>query len=106
MGLRRALVDHAQLGTMQAVETLFDSGILRQPKVAVALRYDDLHLDVIITYEGEALPIGAARPTPEQLLEDDDALLRMTAHIVTGLADSCRTRTEDGATRLELRFDS
>ncbi|BBK40340.1 hypothetical protein STVA_03600 [Allostella vacuolata] len=105
-GLRRALVDHAQLGTMQAVETLFDSGILRQPKVAVALRYDDLHLDVIITYEGEALPIGAARPTPEQLLEDDDALLRMTAHIVTGLADSCRTRTEDGATRLELRFDS
>ena len=105
-GLRRALVDHAQLGTMQAVETLFDSGILRQPRVTVALRYDDLHLDVIITYEGEALPIGADRPTPEQLLEDDGALLRMTAHIVTGLADSCRTRTEGGATRLELRFDS
>lgn len=105
-GLRRILVDHAQLGTMQAVETLFESGILRHPKVDVSLRYDDLHLDVLVAYEGDPLPIGSPRPTPDELLEDDGALLRMTAHIVAGLADGCRSRSDNGISRLELRFDS
>lgn len=105
-GLRRVLVDHAQLGTMQAVETLFEAGILEKPTVDVSLRYDDLHLDVLIAYEGAALPVGSPRPTPDELLEQDDALLRMTAHIVAGLADGCRVRTDNGTTRLELRFDS
>ena len=105
-GLRRSLVDHAQLGTMQAVETLFESGILRVPKVEVSLRYDDLHLDVLVAYDGDLLPVGSPRPTADQLLEDADALLRMTAHIVAGLADGCRVRSEGGVSRLELRFDS
>ncbi|BBK35306.1 xanthine permease [Allostella sp. ATCC 35155] len=105
-GLRRSLVDHAQLGTMQAVETLFQSGILREPEVEVSLRYDELHLDVLIAYDGEALPVGSPRPSPDELLEDDSALLRMTAHIVAGLADGCRIREEAGRVRLELRFDS
>ncbi len=105
-GLRRALVDHAQLGTMQAVETLFDSGILGLPAVEVSMRYDDVHMNVAISYDGQPLPIGAGRPTPEQLLEDDDALLRMTAHIVAGLADGSRMRVEGTTCRLELRFDS
>ncbi|BBK29601.1 xanthine/uracil permease [Stella humosa] len=105
-GLRRTLVDHAQLGTMQAVETLFESGILAAPGVQVSLRYDDLHLDVVIAYAGEPLPIGAPRPTPDELMEDDAALLKMTAHIVAGLADGCRLRTDGTGNRLELRFES
>ncbi|MGE0718864.1 MAG: uracil-xanthine permease family protein [Alphaproteobacteria bacterium] len=106
-GLRRTLVEHAQLGTMQALEALFESDLLQAPhEVALLLRYDDLHIDVVLEYRGGPLPIGAPRPTPDELLEDDAALARMTAHIVARLADACRARTVGDLQRLELRFDS
>jgi xanthine permease XanP len=105
-GLNRTLVDHAQSGSVQAIETLFDSGMLRVPKVEISLRYDDMHLDVIIAYDGEALPFGSGRPTPEEMLASDHALLRMTSYIVAELANGCRTHTDGTVTQIELRFDS
>ena len=105
-GLSLRLVERAHSGATHAVETLFDSGLLRVTKVEISLRYDDIHLGVIIVYDGEALPFDSGRPTPEEMLESDYALLRMTAYIVAGLADGCRTRTEGSVNRIELRFDS
>jgi xanthine/uracil permease len=105
-GLSRRLVDHAQSGTMHAVETLFEFNLLRVPKVEISLRYDDMRLEVIIAYDGEALPFGSKRPTPEEMVENSDALLRMTSYIVAELADGCQTRTDGTVNRIELRFDS
>ena len=47
-GLRRSIVDHAQFGTMQAVETLFDAGLLGRPEVSGALRYHGVHGDAAV----------------------------------------------------------
>jgi hypothetical protein len=62
-GLRRSLVDHAQLGTMQAVETLFESGILRVPKVEVSLRYETC-IRRAGRHDGDLLSVGSPRPRP------------------------------------------
>ena len=65
-----------------------------------------MRLEVIIAYDGEALPFGSRRPTPEEMVENSDALLRMTSYIVAELADGCQTRTDGTMNRIELRFDS
>jgi xanthine permease XanP len=103
-GARREIVLQVQSAILQCLETLTDAG-LAQGERRLRLSFDELRLDARVSWRGRRFPLGAARPTAEQLLMDDEATTQMASYLIGRLASRVSSNANGEQAELLLQFD-
>lgn len=105
-GARQEAVKRAQTASWQTFELLMTSQLLAEDYEAVELetRLDEHNLTVLIRYKGQLPELATRRPTPSEMIEDPEAMLRMAGYLIHRLADKVRTRQEGDWAELRLTF--
>lgn len=104
-GARRMVIAQAQAGVNEVLETVILSGRALGP-IELQARFDEYHLDITLLYEGQPFPVHEQHPTPEQLLADEAAALRLSAAIIRHCADKVVFDTVKGKQRISLHFEN
>ncbi len=106
-GARPEVVQRAEYATWQAFEILTEHGLLdsqdeNSDKIQLQTIFNEYTFTVILSYTGTVLPLMTHRPSHEDMLRDENAVLQMAGYLLHRLADQVRTR-HDGL-RCELRL--
>jgi xanthine permease XanP len=102
-GARRDIMQRAVFAMSQATETVRD---ISDPQTPVKLRvmYDELRLNVEVTYHGEAPILSTQRPTEDEILEDDGHI-RLAGFMLGRAADRVRCTQKNGEAMLRFEYD-
>lgn len=104
-GARIEVVKRAELASWQAFELIATSEFLAANCLAIELetRFDEYSLTVIARYRG-ALPVIALHaPTADEMIEDEQAPVRLAGYLIGRLADDVKARQLAGGDA-ELRL--
>jgi NCS2 family nucleobase:cation symporter-2 len=108
-GARADVVRRAEYATWQAFEILTEHGLMEAEGEAGTIEletvFNEYTFAVILYYQGAALPLSLHPPTHEEMLEDEDAVLRMAGYLLHRLADQVRTRRGERRSELRLIFN-
>jgi xanthine/uracil permease len=106
-GARRDVVSRAEHASWQAFEMLLNGFIdPAHPEIVLSTRSDEYSLTLIFEYQGTLPPVGAERPTPEEMIETDDAEARLTGYMLSHLADRVRVQNQGAECTLRLTFEN
>jgi len=83
------------------------SPMLAQPGSSISLSgsFDEFNLDLTLSWQGRPFEVARLLPTQEELLEDDDAMIRLASILIARSADRLTNRSEGEQQRLLLHFD-
>lgn len=104
-GARRIVIAQAQAGVNEVLETVILSGRALGP-IELQARFDEYYLDITLLYEGQPFPSNEQHPTPDQLLADEAAALRLSTAIIRHCADKVVFDTVKGNQRISLHFEN
>jgi xanthine/uracil permease len=104
-GARQDVVRRAEHASWQAFEMLLNGFIdPSHPEIELSTRSDEYSLTLAFQYQGTLPPVGAERPTPEEMIESDDAEARLTGYMLGHLADQVRVQQQGTSCVLRLAF--
>jgi xanthine permease XanP len=103
-GARRDVIMNAAGTLNEALESIAGLNLAKGP-LQVEAKFDELNLDIDITYDGALLPMPQAPPSPEELLEDDAAIGNLSGFLIRRQVDKVRSSVKDGHCRIHLHFD-
>ena len=69
------------------------------------VKFDELSLDVDFNYQGRLLDFQPSLPSETDLLEDEEAVFRLSSFIIKNYADRIKTEEKDGRCRVFFHFD-
>ncbi len=78
---------------------------VREGKVEVKLAFEEISLDVIIRYEGDALEPPTCPPTTEELIEDSSSVGRLAQWLMMKYPDISHIRAHGQENEVKLHFD-
>jgi NCS2 family nucleobase:cation symporter-2 len=103
-GARRQVIQRAEAAVNEVLESVIlmelASGI-----IDIQARFDEYNLDVAVLYSGVAFPALDQRPSPEQLLEDDNAVMLLPLLLIRQYADRVDIDTANHRQRVSLHFE-
>ena len=73
--------------------------------VKVAAVFDEYNLDLHIYYQGREMDVPASRPSPAELLEDDQAFVRLSGYMMRKYADKIQTDSDNGLLHVKFHFE-
>ncbi len=103
-GARRQVIQLAQSAVNELLETVILSK-LAKGTIEVQARFDEYHLYVTALYPGLPFPAAGASPSPEELLADENAIMRMSGSIIQQFADKVVFDTQKERQRVSLHFE-
>lgn len=86
---------------LEAVTELAEEG-----PITLEARHDDVNLDVSLVYSGQPMIFPDRAPTPEEMLDDPNAVARMAGWLVRNLSDRATPFTRGNSQGVLLRFES
>jgi NCS2 family nucleobase:cation symporter-2 len=78
---------------------------LAKSPLNVEAKFDELNLDIEITYEGTLLQFPERPPSPEELLQEDAALGSLSGFLISRQVDRIHSSVKDGKCHVHLHFD-
>ncbi|MGG5821202.1 solute carrier family 23 protein [Falsiroseomonas sp. HW251] len=103
-GARREVVSRVAHLAASCMDALATSGVVAGD-ARLRLTLDEAVITLRIAYEGPALVLAQAPPTPEEMLEDENAPARLAGFMVRRLSDRLRVREKGGTVELVLSVD-
>lgn len=103
-GLRPATAHQASAAANQLLEAVSD--LAEQGPVILEGRHDDVNLDLSVIYTGQPMAFPDRAPTPDEMMDDPDAVGRMAGWLVRNLADRATPFSHGGRQGVLLRFES
>ena len=103
-GLRPATAYQASSAANQLLEAVAD--LADQGPITLEGRHDDLNLDISVLYKGQPMIFPDRAPTPDELMDDPDAVGRMAGWLVRNLADKAKPFNRGDLQGVLLRFQS
>jgi len=102
-GARRDVISRAVSAMLEFFETLV-ANEMAPSGMAVTGFLDEHRLDFVIRYHGEPFEIPTERP---QISLDGDPMMvrKLSAYMLSGLADSVKSRHSSGNTEIEMHFE-
>ena len=109
-GARPEIVRRAEYATWQAFEILTDHGLIdmddeEADKIQLETLFNEYTFTVILSYRGNLLSLMTHRPTHEEMLNDENAVMQMAGYLLYRLADKVRTRHDGERCELRLIFN-
>lgn len=103
-GARRQVIQRVQAAVSELLETVILLE-LAEGAIDIQARFDEYHLDVIVLYSGLPFPSSEECPSPEQLLADENAVLRMSGSLIRQYADQVIFDSQKERQRISLHFE-
>lgn len=103
-GARKEVVHRAMSAMTELYQTIAGLG-LATGKITTVAAFDEYYLSLDVRYEGQELQLSETRPHADDILEDEDALARLSGFLVRQYADSTRSDFADGSCKIRLRFE-
>jgi len=103
-GARKNVVYRAVAAMNEFAETIVHCGMEGREILMTAI-FDELSLDIRITYEGPPVQFPEERPDMAAIIDDPEALARMSGFLVRHYADRIKVSREGERTRVDLHFD-
>lgn len=91
-GARSEVVHRASSAIIEFFETALGSGLVREGQVRLEVSFDEYNVAVKIVYNGILMEFPEKRPTEDELLHDDNALVRLSGFLMrkySNRIDSC-----------------
>ncbi len=85
-GARRDVINKAAGALSEALESVTGLGLAKSP-LQVDMKFDELNLDIDISYDGALLPLPVTPPSPDELLEDDAAIGKLSGFLIRQRVD-------------------
>ncbi|MFA6413373.1 MAG: solute carrier family 23 protein [Syntrophales bacterium] len=103
-GARRQVIQRVQAAVNELLEAVILSDLAEGP-IDIQARFDEYHLDVVVLYSGLPLPASEECPSPEQLLADENAVLRLSGSLIRQYADRVVFDAQKQRQRISLHFE-
>ncbi|MEN6442011.1 MAG: solute carrier family 23 protein [Syntrophobacter sp.] len=103
-GARKEVVYRAMSAMSELYQSIAGLG-LAKGKITTVASFDEFNLDLDVRYEGVELQLSETRPQMDDILEDEDALAKLSGFLVRQYADRTKTETSDGRCRIQLQFE-
>jgi hypothetical protein len=69
------------------------------------MKFDELSLDIDVSWEGQPLQFSNKMPTPEELLENDESISMISSFLIRRTVDKLSTSSKDGVSHVLLHFE-
>ncbi|MEI7637034.1 MAG: solute carrier family 23 protein [Syntrophus sp. (in: bacteria)] len=103
-GARRQVIQRVQAAVNELLETVILLE-LAEGAIDIQTRFDEYHLNVIVLYSGLPFPASEECPSPEQLLADENAILRLSGSLIRQYADRVVFDAQKERQRISLHFE-
>lgn len=103
-GARPEVIRKAAAAASELHESLTSLGLARD-EVRLNVSFDEFQLAVCAEYEGKMLSLSNNCPQPGDLLEDDQALSRLSGFLITQYADNVAVESIQGKIRVKMVFE-
>ena len=103
-GARREVIARLSHLVANCMDAIAVSGAARGD-VSISVTYDETTIDLRIAYDGRPLILADRPPTPDEMLDDDDAPAKLAGHMVRRLSDGLRLREKGGTVELLLTLE-
>lgn len=103
-GARREVINKAAGALNEALESVTGLGLAKSP-LEVEMKFDELNLDINVTYDGALFPLPLTPPSPEELLEDDAALAKLSGFLIRQRVDKVNSSVKDGRCTIHFHYD-
>ncbi|RJR41387.1 MAG: xanthine permease [Deltaproteobacteria bacterium] len=103
-GARREVIKLAESAMEEFTEAVAGLKLADGP-IEVEARFDEMNLDVSFDYEGRLLDFQRQLPTAVDLLEDEEAVFRLSGFIIKNYADRIKTEEKNGRCRVIFHFE-
>jgi NCS2 family nucleobase:cation symporter-2 len=103
-GARREVVSRAVSAMVEFFESVIGNELVAVGDVEVSAFFDEYRLDFAIRYRGHVLDIPTIRP---QITIDSDPadILRLSGYMLSRLADSVKTNSQNGVAQIDIHFE-
>jgi xanthine permease XanP len=102
-GARRDVIHRAESALTEFMESAGSLG-LADGKVQIAASFDEFDVNIDLAYSGRMMEFSLDRPTQNELMEDDDAFIRLSGFMIRQYTDSIKTSQGDGVCKIRLHF--
>jgi NCS2 family nucleobase:cation symporter-2 len=103
-GARREIIMNAAGAVNEVLESVTALN-LAKGSLQVDMKFDELNFDVDISYEGKPLQFAEKPPSPEELLQKEDAVGYLSGFIISRQVDRMHSSVKDGQCLIHLHFD-
>jgi NCS2 family nucleobase:cation symporter-2 len=103
-GARREVIARLSHLAASCMDAIAISDVARGD-VSISIAHDETTIDLRIAYDGAPLILADRPPTPDEMIDDDDAPARLAGHIVRRLSDRLRLREKSGTVELLLTLE-
>lgn len=103
-GARKEVVYRAMSAMSELYQSIAGLG-LANGKITTVASFDEFNLILDVRYEGVELELSETRPLMDDILEDEDALARLSGFLVRQYADRTKSEASDGRCRIQLQFE-
>lgn len=104
-GARPEVIFNVSAALNEFVELAAGSGLVSDDHLKISVSFNELNINVVICYQGEAIQIPEKRPQPEELLSDENAYLNLAGFLIRKYAQKITTTTKHSEQHLKLHFD-
>ena len=73
--------------------------------VRIQASYDEYNLNITITYRGKPLLLHSTRPSPDELLEDETALPKLSGYLIQRYANRVNVSRQGDMWQVRLHFE-
>ncbi|HBL23816.1 MAG TPA: xanthine permease [Deltaproteobacteria bacterium] len=103
-GARKDVIQKAVAAMNEFAEAIVNCG-MKGNEIVMSVVFDELSLDVRITYEGQVMEFPTERPDMATIIDDREALARMSGFLVRHYADRIKVSREGDRSRVDLHFE-
>jgi NCS2 family nucleobase:cation symporter-2 len=103
-GARRDVIDRAKFNLAQSIETIAASG-MASGRLEVEASFDELNLDVGISYGGPPLELPEKRPTNEEIMASEEGERKLAGFMLRRFADQVAVTHRNGRSTILFHFD-
>lgn len=101
---RPEVIDRATFALAQLAELMRDSRPDAK-EIRIAAEFDEFNLRLYVRYQGEPLVFPTRRPSPRQIVSEENGTELLAGYLVRNSADVIDVTTTDGETTVFLSFD-
>jgi xanthine permease XanP len=103
-GARPDVTNRATFALIQLIEAITDHVWHRGP-LTVTASFDEFHLNVSVSYEGDLLEFPVQRPSIELIVASEDGARLLAGYVLRANADRIRTESKNGKSIIYFDFD-
>ncbi len=104
-GARGEVIHRASSAIVEFIETAMELELTSEGKVKLDISFDEYNLNVKIIYNGVLMEFPEKRPTEQELLNDDDAFIKLSGFLMRKYSNKMTSTIVGETCTLQLSFE-